>query len=202
MPPPSRRVMMYAEVHGNNQGISKLYRPQDMGFNPKAGPLKFENETKLSCREKHSLRAVGSHCSPAETNLTTWLRHRTTLPAEPSRPEPAEHARPAALIPPSTCSNPSSQWSTATSVRAWLPSRLPLTRPSRRPRRTAWLSLGRTTPTPARGCWPTTRAGASSSRSASSLAIPLTRSLPSVLAGRLASLPVHPPFYLSTSFSP
>lgn len=45
------RVMMYAEIHGNNQGISKLYRPQDMGFNPKAGPLLFENETKLSCRK-------------------------------------------------------------------------------------------------------------------------------------------------------
>mmetsp|Transcript_42834 Transcript_42834/g.107213 ORF Transcript_42834/g.107213 Transcript_42834/m.107213 type:complete len:343 (-) Transcript_42834:433-1461(-) len=42
------RVMMHAEVHGNNQGISKLYRPQDMGFNPKAGPLAFENETALS----------------------------------------------------------------------------------------------------------------------------------------------------------
>eukprot|EP00287_Rhodomonas_sp_CCMP768_P009089 CAMPEP_0196723948 /NCGR_PEP_ID=MMETSP1091-20130531/5995_1 /TAXON_ID=302021 /ORGANISM="Rhodomonas sp., Strain CCMP768" /LENGTH=342 /DNA_ID=CAMNT_0042066007 /DNA_START=13 /DNA_END=1041 /DNA_ORIENTATION=- len=42
------RVMMHAEIHGNNQGISKLYRPQDMGFNPKAGPLKFENETPQS----------------------------------------------------------------------------------------------------------------------------------------------------------
>ena len=39
---------MYAEVHGNNQGISKLYRPQDMGFNPKAGELIFENETPQS----------------------------------------------------------------------------------------------------------------------------------------------------------
>eukprot|EP00286_Rhodomonas_abbreviata_P004386 CAMPEP_0181329242 /NCGR_PEP_ID=MMETSP1101-20121128/23199_1 /TAXON_ID=46948 /ORGANISM="Rhodomonas abbreviata, Strain Caron Lab Isolate" /LENGTH=342 /DNA_ID=CAMNT_0023438293 /DNA_START=28 /DNA_END=1056 /DNA_ORIENTATION=- len=39
------RVMMHAEVHGNNQGISKLYRPQDMGFNPKAGELIFENES-------------------------------------------------------------------------------------------------------------------------------------------------------------
>lgn len=37
--------MMHAEIHGNNQGISKLYRPQDMGFNPQAGPLLFENET-------------------------------------------------------------------------------------------------------------------------------------------------------------
>jgi hypothetical protein len=45
------RVMMFAEVHGNNQGISKLYRPQDMGYNPKAGPLKFENETKISVGE-------------------------------------------------------------------------------------------------------------------------------------------------------
>lgn len=39
------RCMMYAEIHGNNQGISKLYRPQDMGFNPQAGPLLYENET-------------------------------------------------------------------------------------------------------------------------------------------------------------
>ncbi len=45
---------MFAEIHGNNQGISKLYRPQDMGFNPKAGPLKFENETKLSVGENDS----------------------------------------------------------------------------------------------------------------------------------------------------
>lgn len=47
--------MMYAEVHGNNQGISKLYRPQDMGFNPQAGPLKFENETALSVGKKAQL---------------------------------------------------------------------------------------------------------------------------------------------------
>lgn len=46
---------MYAEVHGNNQGISKLYRPQDMGFNPQAGPLKFENETVLSVGKKAQL---------------------------------------------------------------------------------------------------------------------------------------------------
>ncbi|EKX40222.1 hypothetical protein GUITHDRAFT_164740 [Guillardia theta CCMP2712] len=42
------RVMMFAEIHNNNQGISKLYRPQDMGFNPQAGPLIFENETPQS----------------------------------------------------------------------------------------------------------------------------------------------------------
>mmetsp|Transcript_10711 Transcript_10711/g.25276 ORF Transcript_10711/g.25276 Transcript_10711/m.25276 type:complete len:343 (-) Transcript_10711:209-1237(-) len=42
------KVMMHAEIHGNNQGISKLYRPQDMGFNPKAGELIFENETAQS----------------------------------------------------------------------------------------------------------------------------------------------------------
>jgi LDH2 family malate/lactate/ureidoglycolate dehydrogenase len=40
--------LMHAEIHGNNQGISKLYRPQDMGFNPDAGPLKYENETSRS----------------------------------------------------------------------------------------------------------------------------------------------------------
>eukprot|EP00291_Cryptomonas_curvata_P000151 CAMPEP_0172193136 /NCGR_PEP_ID=MMETSP1050-20130122/24774_1 /TAXON_ID=233186 /ORGANISM="Cryptomonas curvata, Strain CCAP979/52" /LENGTH=68 /DNA_ID=CAMNT_0012868633 /DNA_START=29 /DNA_END=231 /DNA_ORIENTATION=+ len=40
--------MMYAEIHGNNQGISKLYRPQDMGFDPAAGPLIFERETPIS----------------------------------------------------------------------------------------------------------------------------------------------------------
>jgi len=39
------KCMMHAEIHGNNQGISKLYRPQDMGFNPNAGQLKYENET-------------------------------------------------------------------------------------------------------------------------------------------------------------
>ena len=39
------RCMMHAEIHGNNQGISKLYRPQDMGFNPQAGPLLLENES-------------------------------------------------------------------------------------------------------------------------------------------------------------
>jgi len=60
---------MYAEVHGNNQGISKLYRPQDMGFNPKAGPLKFENETKLSCREKLCICPVGSCCSQRRSAL-------------------------------------------------------------------------------------------------------------------------------------
>ncbi|KAJ1476891.1 Malate/L-lactate dehydrogenase [Baffinella frigidus] len=39
------KVMMHAEICGNNQGISKMYRPQDMGFNKEAGPLIFENES-------------------------------------------------------------------------------------------------------------------------------------------------------------
>ena len=39
------KAMMHAEIHGNNQGISKMYRPQDMGYNKDAGELILENES-------------------------------------------------------------------------------------------------------------------------------------------------------------
>jgi L-2-hydroxycarboxylate dehydrogenase (NAD+) len=44
-------IMMHAEVHNNNQGISKLYDVESPGgikFNPDAGPLKVERESILA----------------------------------------------------------------------------------------------------------------------------------------------------------
>jgi hypothetical protein len=62
----ARTMMLCNQIHGNNQGISKLYRPQDMGFEPAAGPLIFERETPIS---------VGNRtCSayPANSSQTAW----------------------------------------------------------------------------------------------------------------------------------
>lgn len=45
------QIMMHAEVHGNNQGISKLYdvnAPGGLAFNATAGPLRVERTTQTS----------------------------------------------------------------------------------------------------------------------------------------------------------
>jgi len=43
-----KKVMCYAELHGNNQGIAKLYDPTQMAPLPGTSPLKIVHETPIS----------------------------------------------------------------------------------------------------------------------------------------------------------
>ena len=43
-----KTIMVYAELYGNNQGISKLYDPANMAPTPDTSPLQVVHETPLS----------------------------------------------------------------------------------------------------------------------------------------------------------
>mmetsp|Transcript_15466 Transcript_15466/g.20769 ORF Transcript_15466/g.20769 Transcript_15466/m.20769 type:complete len:339 (-) Transcript_15466:123-1139(-) len=62
------KVMLHAELHNNNQGISKLYDtngPGSIKYNAEAGPLLIERETALSCVVNGNQRSGMSALSKA-----------------------------------------------------------------------------------------------------------------------------------------
>ena len=80
-------IMMHAEVHNNNQGISKLYDVESPGgikFNPDAGPLKVERESILAAVVNGNQRSGTQRCPKPSTAVARQKRvqayHCTTTP--------------------------------------------------------------------------------------------------------------------------